>query len=178
MSELGIRQAELAAEALKDVPFDAAYSSTLSRAYDTAEILLRGRNLPIGKDPRIVETDFGMWEGERLEDFSVKFPDNWEAWLRDPGTTKAGYTGENAVQVYTRFRECVDELAQKHPDGTILVVAHSMAVRFFVAGTLQVPFKNYRMIPQDNTGITIYKQTPEDSRFLAININTHLYSIK
>ncbi|WP_251460488.1 histidine phosphatase family protein [Heyndrickxia faecalis] len=178
LSQTGVRQAELAAGVLKDIPFDVVYASTLGRAVHTAEILVKGRNLKIHQDPRLVETDFGAWEGERQEDFTVKYADNWEAWLKDPGATHAGYTGETAVQVYNRVRACIDELVEKHPEETVLVVAHSMAIRFFVAGTLEVPFKNYRMIPQDNTGITIYKEIPENAGFLAINLNTHLSSIK
>ncbi|WP_018662096.1 histidine phosphatase family protein [Heyndrickxia acidiproducens] len=178
LSELGKKQAEMAAGVLKDVHFDAAYSSTLCRAYDTANILLKGRNLPVFKDPRLVETDFGRWEGERLNDFTVNYADNWSAWLEDPGHVQAGIDGENATQVFRRFHACIDELAEKHPDESVLVVAHSMSIRFFIAGTLEVPFKNYRMIPQDNTGITIMEKSSADTRFLAINLNTHLAALK
>jgi len=178
LSELGKKQALQAGEYLQNVDFDAAYSSTLSRAYDTARLILQNREITVQQDARIVETDFGLWEGKKLEDFSKEYPDNWSHWLEDPYTTRAGLEGENGSEVYKRFRAFIDEKTEQHPNETILIVAHSLAIRFFVAGTLEIPFRNYRMIPQENTGITIYKNSDDDSRFHAINVNTHLQNLK
>ena len=63
LDEKGVRLAEITAEALKDVPFAVCYTSPLLRARHTAEILLRGRNIPVIEDPRIQEISFGEWEG-------------------------------------------------------------------------------------------------------------------
>ncbi|HUM83744.1 MAG TPA: histidine phosphatase family protein [Lachnospiraceae bacterium] len=59
----GIRLAKETGEKLKDLHFDAAYSSPLKRAYDTAVYVLGDRKLPIIKDERLAEFSFGDWEG-------------------------------------------------------------------------------------------------------------------
>ena len=40
LNEVGIRLAEITAEALAEIPFDIAFSSPLKRAYKTAEIIV------------------------------------------------------------------------------------------------------------------------------------------
>ena len=66
LDEKGVRLAEITGEALKDVPFDICYTSPLIRARHTAEILLKGREIPIILEPRIMEIGFGEWEGPLL----------------------------------------------------------------------------------------------------------------
>ena len=71
--------AELTAKGLWDIPFDVAFVSPLARARETAEIILRDRHVPIIVDERIIEVDFGRYEGkslnlddENLQNFFVK----------------------------------------------------------------------------------------------------------
>lgn len=56
----------MAAEAGKqysDIHFDICYSSPLERAKETADIFLKGRNVPVYTDDRLVEMGFGVYEG-------------------------------------------------------------------------------------------------------------------
>lgn len=46
-----------------NVHFDVCYCSPLVRAKETAEIILRDRNIPIITDDRLVEMSFGAYEG-------------------------------------------------------------------------------------------------------------------
>lgn len=46
-----------------DIHFDVCYSSPLERAKETAEIFLKGRNVPVFTDDRLVEMGFGVYEG-------------------------------------------------------------------------------------------------------------------
>ncbi|MBR3629334.1 MAG: histidine phosphatase family protein [Oscillospiraceae bacterium] len=55
--------AEQAAREYSGVHFDICYCSPLSRARETAEIVLRGREVPILTDDRLTEMCFGICEG-------------------------------------------------------------------------------------------------------------------
>lgn len=66
LNENGIRLAKITGEKLADVPFDAAISSPLQRAYKTAQLVLGHREIPIETDERIQEISFGDLEGEQL----------------------------------------------------------------------------------------------------------------
>ena len=53
INEQGIRQAEKLAEILKNVPFEYAVCSPLTRAHHTAEILLKYHSVPLSYDERL-----------------------------------------------------------------------------------------------------------------------------
>ena len=63
LNDCGREMAEKAREEYKDVNFDICYCSPLSRARETAEILLKGRDIPIIYDDRLLEMSFGIYEG-------------------------------------------------------------------------------------------------------------------
>lgn len=63
LNEEGRTMAENAGKEYSDIHFDICYCSPLSRAKETAEILLKGRNIPIVTDDRLVEMSFGIYEG-------------------------------------------------------------------------------------------------------------------
>lgn len=59
----GRKLAEQAAAEYRAVHFDVCYCSPLCRARETAEIVLRGRDVPIVTDARLTEMCFGVCEG-------------------------------------------------------------------------------------------------------------------
>jgi len=59
----GRQMAREAAARYKDVHFDICYCSPLSRAKETAKLLLEGRDIPIIYDDRLKEMSFGIYEG-------------------------------------------------------------------------------------------------------------------
>ena len=63
LNDDGRKMAEEARELYKDVHFDVCYCSPLVRARETAEIFLKGRDIPIITDERLLEMCFGKYEG-------------------------------------------------------------------------------------------------------------------
>ncbi|MBI2405849.1 histidine phosphatase family protein [Candidatus Microgenomates bacterium] len=59
LSELGKEQAKQLGERHKNEQFDAIFCSDLQRSYTTAKIAFEGRNIPIIKDARLRECDYG-----------------------------------------------------------------------------------------------------------------------
>ncbi len=49
---------------LKNVPFEYAVCSPLTRAHHTAEILLKYHSVPLSYDERLKEIYLGKWEGK------------------------------------------------------------------------------------------------------------------
>lgn len=119
LTENGIRQAEERAEKMKDIHFDAAYASSTERTRDTAEILLRGRNLQAIPDKRLREVFFGSYE-------SLKYESRMQEMM--PMHMKNDWSrvnGEDPRSLKKRlrefFRDCIDSAA----DGdTVLLVSH------------------------------------------------------
>ena len=63
LNEEGRQMAEHARTEYADIHFDICYCSPLIRAKETAEIVLKGRNIPIITDDRLKEMSFGSYEG-------------------------------------------------------------------------------------------------------------------
>ena len=64
LNEEGRRMAEEAALEYRNTHFDVCFCSPLKRARETAEILLRGRDIPVQIDDRLAEMSFGSYEGQ------------------------------------------------------------------------------------------------------------------
>lgn len=66
LNDTGRKQAKIVADKLREINFDAAFSSTLCRAAATAEIILGQQKDLLQKDARVMEIGFGPWEGEKI----------------------------------------------------------------------------------------------------------------
>ena len=77
LSERGVQQARLLRERLAAARLDAAYTSDLRRASETAEIILEGRDVPIYPTPRLREYRKGAHEGLTFEEIRSRFPNDF-----------------------------------------------------------------------------------------------------
>jgi len=84
LSELGRWQVQALSARLMSVPIDAVYSSDLSRATETARVIIGERDLAIQVDQRLREVCFGRWEGLNHEEIEAQFPREWQRWLESP----------------------------------------------------------------------------------------------
>jgi probable phosphoglycerate mutase len=121
----GRRMAEKAAEEYRDVPLDVCWSSPLIRAKETAEIVLRGRNVPIMTDDRLREMSFGIYEGQEN---SFDIPDSpVNVIFKAPEKYTASVGGaETFDELFARtgafLREVIDPLMAQGKD--VLIVGH------------------------------------------------------
>jgi broad specificity phosphatase PhoE len=119
LNATGRLQAHEAAANFKDICFSAAYSSGLSRAHETAEILTEGRNIPVLRDERFSEVSFGHWEGRSQSDFVKAKPED-------------KYDVESEEIVKKRVMEGLTQLALKYPGKNVLVVAHGGMMKYLL----------------------------------------------
>lgn len=151
----GIEQAEDLSTMLADVNFEAIYTSPLTRAVRTAEIISGSGKITV--DKRLRELDFGNWEGKTREEFIKSDPLVWDRWNENPETNPAGGNGETAGQLLSRLDEFLKDLIAKHTSGNILIVAHNGVNRFLIAKHLGIPLRNYRRIVQENSTLTLLR---------------------
>lgn len=154
LTSKGTQQANLVNSQLKGMLFDAVYSSPLKRALYTAEIA-SGLKM-VQTDVRLIEVDFGEWEGKTKEEFIEEKASLWTDWMNDPEHARAGGTGETGANVVSRVDDFYKEMLDKYPDGNILVVGHNGINRLYLAYKLGMPLKYYRRIVQENSSITMF----------------------
>ncbi|MET0244141.1 MAG: histidine phosphatase family protein [Flavitalea sp.] len=159
LTELGYLQAEEARKQLEGLKFEAIYCSPLQRAFITATIASgasKDDTITIIKDERLIESDFGSWEGKTKDEFVAENEQLWINWMADPAVAPAGGTGETATDVLLRVNDFYKSLQSKHMDGNILIVAHNNVNRFFMAQKLGMPLRNYRQLIQHNSAVTCF----------------------
>jgi probable phosphoglycerate mutase len=115
----------LAAAAARDAP-RALWTSPLSRARETAEIVGGQLDLEPRVDARLAESDRGRWEGRLLDEIRRDEPEAWAAWRRGG----AGFRfpgGESLTHHLARVAEAIDEIASGELPA--LVVCHGGTIR-------------------------------------------------
>jgi broad specificity phosphatase PhoE len=125
LDDEGRAQARSLARLLAGDRFDAAVASDLSRARETAEIILAGGPPPLVLDERLREMAFGTWEGLTWDEIVVRYP---EAADRDPARPRffTPEGGESFEDVCARIAPALADVAARvGPDGRALVVAHA-----------------------------------------------------
>src|SRR5207247_4161891 len=135
LARIGIRQAEATRDFLAIRPIDHCYSSPLLRAVQTAAIV----TAPHGLSPQPVETltecDVGRWEGMDWQSIRYLDAETYQRFMMNPA--EHGYPGgESFADVYRRVAPCLDELLRIHAGAGILVVAHHVVNRTYLASLL------------------------------------------
>jgi broad specificity phosphatase PhoE len=125
LNDAGRRQARALAAELGDI--DVVYSSDLARARETAEILAQRLGLEVRVDPRLRERGFGAWEGKTTAEIEAEFGDEHARWLA--GAAAGAEDAEPFAGFASRIHAFLDEILARHPDETVLIVAHGGSMR-------------------------------------------------
>jgi broad specificity phosphatase PhoE len=144
LNDAGREQAARVAEELDGV--DVAYSSDLARARETADIVARRLGLDVHVDERLRERGFGAWEGKTAPEIELEFRDAHARWLagEGPGAEDA----EPFLDFATRVQRFVEDVLTRHPDETVLIVAHGGSIRVIHALASGLDYvRDHRSIP-------------------------------
>jgi broad specificity phosphatase PhoE len=138
LSEEGRRQASLAGRGLSNEPFEGLYSSPLSRAFETAEIIrdrtgFTGEVVPVDG---LSERHGGILEGHTWAEQEQRNPELAKKFLAIPEEERWTLVGaETDDEVVARFEEALSSIRALHPDGShIVVVSHGGVMRAFLRG--------------------------------------------
>ena len=140
LNETGRKQVSELVSYFKTIDLDAAVSSPLLRARQTAQIILDGRDLRLESDERLQEQNFGIFEGYTHQELTRKFPEEYAAWNQNFNDYRIP-EGESFRDV----RERVDQFVEGLPvgDGTLLLTAHKGTLGHFAASVLHLPLDGY-----------------------------------
>ena len=135
------QSAELAAD-LAGEPIDRVYTSPLRRAAETAAIVAERLGLEVESLEPLREIDVGGWSGLTRDEVAVRFPDEYARWLeRSPHGFENGETYE---QLAARVVPAIEELAERHPSETLLVVTHGGPSRVMQAHAAGIDYAEAR----------------------------------
>jgi broad specificity phosphatase PhoE len=167
-----IHKSDSDAIANPSVGLSAVYSSGLSRAVKSAEIIGAAYGLiPLIKND-LRERSFGIWEGMSFTDIKERYPAEFEAWAGNP-LKYSPMDGESTLQVKERVIAALDGLLAAHNSETIAIVAHGGVNRIILCHVLGMPLEHIFRIEQDFAAINVIEFWDKYPVVKLINGNAH-----
>jgi len=149
LTDIGRAQALAVREQLKGAHYSAIYSSDLLRSRQTAELLAEPLGLTVTVEPRLREMNFGAWEGMLLDEIKAQYPGELAERERNPSRARAP-NGESPREVEERVIPAVNEIANKHRGGSILIVSHSIPLAVIICHAQGISLDEiYKHIPEN-----------------------------
>jgi broad specificity phosphatase PhoE len=173
LSSDGARQAQKTAEFFRTRPLAAAYGSNLLRSIETAQIIAAPHGLEVTQLAAITEVDVGRWEGRDWDEIARTDAEAYRLFLEDPGVNPY-LGGETMAQVEQRVTPALRRVMEAHLGQRVLVVAHNVVNRAFLAAMLHLPMSKARGIRQDNCGVNVIRYRRGEMELITLNAIFHL----
>ena len=173
LSQEGLNQAERLRDFLTTVEIDAVYTSNLSRAADTAEIITSKHQVKITTCKELAEINFGDLEGLTFEEISRQHPEmaellsTWSIRPRFPG-------GESVDELNKRVSKFLLRLRKHADEEVILIVSHAGVLRLMVCNLLGLGLQHWRQIRIDLASLSVVETYTQGAILSSLNNTSHL----
>ncbi len=172
LNDLGKKQAELAAEALRGEKLNAIACSTLKRALYTAQAIAGYHHLEVQTYSGLKEIDAGSIDGLKGEEISKTYPEFFKEWAsgqieRIPG-------GESLHEVQARAWTVVEDLKKRYSPGRVVLVSHTFVTSTIICRALGVDLRLSRRLSASNGGISLLEFGPRYATLAYFNNTCHL----
>lgn len=149
LTELGLSQAELLAQRTKDLNIDVIISSPMLRARQTAAPTAALHGLEILVDERLIEQDYGIYEG--VSRFDEGFLGNKRHFaFRYPG-------GESMMDLAHRVYGLLEEIREKYAGKNVLLVCHGGVCRVIRTYFEDMTNEEYFHYSEENAAVREYE---------------------
>ena len=172
LSSTGIKQAEQLRGRLAAEKIRAIYSSTLSRARNTAEIIASGHHLEVIACDELCECNFGYAEGLNFEEIKRLYPALAEELSN--GKTGSFPGGETIEQLNNRVQNFLKRLKNHKPNDTIAIVAHGGPLRLIICSLLGIEISHWQQIKVEHASLSIVETYPQATILALLNDVSHL----
>ena len=176
LSQTGYDQARQLAQRFRNEErrIQAIYTSDLSRARDTADIL----GQVLGSTPLETaawrEMDIGTWSGLTTSEVATRHAEEWARLRQGEDLPRGG--GETFAQFQGRLLQSSQRLVRDHRGEQIIVVTHGGAVRAFLLHCRGLDMNQFGQIEKiGNTGVSEVSLFPNgETEIHSINSIVHL----
>jgi broad specificity phosphatase PhoE len=173
LARLGVRQAEATRDFLAAVALDHCYCSPLLRAVQTATIVAAPHALAPKPLDAVTECDVGRWEDLDWQTIRCLDAEAYQHFMANPAVH--GYPGgESFADAHRRAATTLEGLLNQHAGEAILVVAHHVINRTYLAGLLGLPLEQARRVRLDNCGISVVIREGGSTSVSTVNAAFHL----
>ena len=177
LNDIGLRQADAVADALKEIPFDRIISSNLSRALRTALPLASRMRMGMGveTDDDLKEIGHGLWEGRTAAEVEATYPGDLALWHTRPETVVMP-EGESLADVQNRAWPALLRLAEGKGE-TVAVFTHDAVLKVLLMKALDCPLSSFWRFQLANGSITLLELGDKGWRIPLMGEAGHLGSV-
>jgi alpha-ribazole phosphatase len=154
LSALGERQCAVQAARLKTAGLAAVFSSDLSRARRSAEIIGAPHGLTPTVVPALREMAMGRWEGLTAAEIRAREPEAFADWMARVGEFPFP-EGESVPDLVARAAPAFDAIVAAHGGRPIAVVAHGGTNRALLCRALGLPLGRLLAFGQDYGALSV-----------------------
>lgn len=148
LTKKGLHQAKLSAKLLKNIKFDAIYSSDLLRAKKTAEIIALEKKMIVKTNKLLREGFLGRFQGKKpaelRKELKTQFKKRNNLSKEKRFKFKMAPDIESDQEMISRFIIFLRELAIINPNKKILIVSHGGIMRAFL---IHLGWAEYEELP-------------------------------
>ena len=168
LTDKGITQAQQTAELLEHMNISAIYSSPIQRAKHTAEIVGEHNSIDVQIDDRLIELDMGKFTGVPYDEI---FSSHGNVFLKFyNGELEIAHNGvETFADVKKRVTSIVDEIIEKHPDQTVVLVTHMDPIKAMLSNVVDLSPTNLFELIIANASLNLFRE--KDRKFSLSGIN-------
>ena len=168
LSTLGERQSAAQARRLAPVPLAALYTSDLTRARRTGEIVGTPHGLVPTIVPALREMAMGRWEGLTAAAIQRDEPAKFAEWMANVGEFPFP-DGESVPDLEARAWPAFESIAGAHAGQAIAIVAHGGTNRALLCRALGLPHDRLLSMGQDYGALTVLERRGTAWRLVHLN---------
>ena len=156
LNQTGMDQAGAMAGMLKDESLTSIYTSPLSRAVETADIIKKFHpQTLLFEEDGFIEMDLGEFDGVEAKTWAAENPDFMKNWWENPGAMKMP-DGECLEEVQKRALKTLNRIVDLHPPkSTLLIVRHNFVILSLLCHAKGLGLDQFRKLRQANGALSI-----------------------
>jgi len=174
LNPTGVKQAKLTAKRIsKQRKPVAVFSSPLSRAMQTAEIISKKLHLSPIPQHGLIDIDYGQWQGLTPEEARDQWPKLVKNWYEHPEVDEIP-GGETLSSVRNRAMSTLAEICRRYPNQEIVLVSHTVVTRLMLLAVLGLKNDHFWRIRQEPCAINVFEAQQDQFTLVSINDTCHL----
>lgn len=168
LSPRGEAQSVAQAARLRAVKLAAVFTSDLTRAVRTGEIIGAPHGLAPQPLPALREMNMGRWDGLTSAELEAREPEAFKEWMNRLGEYPFP-EGEDVARLVARAWPAFEAIAAAHAGQSVAVVAHAGPNRAILCRALGLPLTRLTALGQDYAALTLLEHAAGRWRLLRLN---------
>jgi broad specificity phosphatase PhoE len=157
----GIKQAVSIGEWISELEINCIYTSPLTRAKRTAELISKECGYPVNQiivDKHLIEVDFCSWQGKKRDYIKETNPELYKFWRRRPYDLEID--NRNPIrELYDRISLFLNaKIYNNNEKGTKVIIGHKGTISAILVSLLKLPKSHHHFMQIDRGSVTVLQE--------------------